>query len=48
MELPLKQDIDAVIGESYELDSVTYLVVDSTMLYDMLAEQDRCYKSGYY
>ena len=33
----IKAGIDAVIGESYELDSVTYLVVDLTMLYDMLA-----------
>ena len=39
MELPLKR-IDAVIGESYELDSVTYLVVDSTMLYDMVANEE--------
>ena len=29
----------AVVGESYELDSVTYLVVDSTMLYQMVAEE---------
>jgi surface protein len=36
----IKAGIDAVIGESYELDSVTYLVVDSTMLYDMVAEEE--------
>ena len=32
----IKATEDAVIGESYELDSVTYLIVDSTMLYQMI------------
>ena len=31
---------DAVIGESYELDGVSYLVVDSTMLYTMVANYE--------
>ena len=31
---------DAVIGESYELDGVSYLVVDSTMLYTMVANDE--------
>ena len=30
----------AVTGESYELDSLSYLVVDSTMLYDMVANNE--------
>ena len=36
----VKATEDAVVGESYELDSVTYLVVDSTMLYDMVANEE--------
>ena len=31
---------DAVIGESYELDGVSYLVVDSTMLYTMVVNDE--------
>ena len=27
-------------NESYQLDSITYLVVDSTMLYDMVANDE--------
>ena len=38
--ITIKATEDAVIGESYELDSVTYLVVDSTILYDMVAEEE--------
>ena len=34
----IKAGIDAVVGESYELDGVSYLVVDSTLLYDMVVE----------
>ena len=34
----IKATEDAVIGESYELIGVSYLVVDSTMLRDMIAE----------
>ena len=34
--ITIKAGIDAVVGESYELDNVTYIVVDSTMLYDMV------------
>ena len=30
----------AVTGESYELNSLSYLVVDSTMLYDMVANNE--------
>ena len=34
--ITIKAGIDAVVGESYELDNVTYIVVDSMMLYDMV------------
>ena len=36
----IKAGIDAVVGESYELDGVSYLVVDSTMLYDMVVNDE--------
>ena len=35
--ITIKATEDAVVGESYELGGVSYLVVDSTMLYDMVA-----------
>ena len=40
MELQLKRLNDAVVGESYVLDSVSYLVVDSAMLYQMVANEE--------
>ena len=36
----IKATSDAVIGESYELSGVSYLVVDSAMLYEMVAEEE--------
>ena len=34
----IKATEDAVVGESYDLDSVSYLVVDSAMLYQMVVD----------
>ena len=36
----IKASANAIIGESYGLDGVSYLVVDSTMLYDMVASEE--------
>ena len=36
----IKTSANAIIGESYGLDGVSYLVVDSTMLYDMVASEE--------
>ena len=33
--ITIRADTAAVIGESYELDGISYLIVDSTMLYQM-------------
>jgi hypothetical protein len=36
----IKASENAVIGESYDLDGVSYLVVDSALLYDMVANEE--------
>ncbi len=36
----IKSRENAVIGESYDLDGVSYLVVDSALLYDMVANEE--------
>jgi len=39
-EITLKAKQDAVVGETYELNGVSYLIVDSTMLYEMVVNEE--------